>query len=160
MLCSKGIKRSIRMDVIKFLFLCFIANFAYANIIGYYILEKDEDNKQAIVEIIKHNDKYYAYALGYDDKSYGKYKNTIFMWNLEQIDQNNFDNGKMLNIKNNKIYNIKAYYDKDCLNIKIKLIFGPVLKWKKISNDEFDKYKFVKPNINEIISDFLKENNE
>ncbi|QOQ89164.1 DUF2147 domain-containing protein [Campylobacter peloridis] len=160
MFCSKGIKRSIRMDVIRYLFLCFIINFSYANITGYYILEKDENNKQAIVEIFKYKDKYYAYALGYSDKSYGKYKNTIFMWNLEQIKQNNFDNGKILNIKNNKIYDIKLVNNKDYLSIKIKIIFGPTLKWKKISNDEFDKYGFIRPDINKMINGFLKVNDE
>ncbi|TKX31759.1 DUF2147 domain-containing protein [Campylobacter estrildidarum] len=146
------------------LLLCFIVSFTYANISGYYILEKDENNKQAVVEILEYNHKYYAYALGYSDKSFHKSenKNQIFMWGLEKVDEYNFDKGKILNIKNNKIYDIAAKEEGNSLKIKIKIkvLFGPTLKWYKILDEEFKKYNFIKPDRKLILENIKKDFNE
>ncbi|WP_170999700.1 DUF2147 domain-containing protein [Campylobacter aviculae] len=145
------------------LLLCFIISFSYANISGYYILEKDENNREAVVEILEYNHKYYAYGLGYTDKIFndeGKNKNQIFMWNLEKVDEHNFNKGKLLNIENNKIYDIKVKEDGNSLKIKIKVLFGPTLKWRKISDEEFKKYGFIKPDRKLILENIEKDFNE
>ena len=128
-----------------------------ADISGLYALPYGKS--ETYVEIFKRDNKYYA--LGFANKEGTKagkdihnphphlrdreLHGTIFMWNLEEIKDGEYANGKIYNNNNGKTYHIKAKLAADALNVVAskdkKGVMGKTLKWRKLTPKEIESLK-------------------
>lgn len=134
-------------------------------ICGYYLLEKNDEGKQAVVEIFEKDGKYYAYGIGNSDgtisydvnnpdaKLKGRsLRGVVFMWGLEK-DGNEWDDGKIYNTSNGKTYSASAKFDGDTLKVKATVWgIGKTLSWERITPEEVARYVKSKPSLEEVIS--------
>lgn len=150
----------------KILATLLFAAFAMAEgICGYYLLEKDDEGKEAIAEIFEKDGKYYAYGIinsdgtysqdvnNRDDKLKGRsLRGVVFMWGLEK-DGDEWDNGKIYNTSNGKTYSASAKLEGDTLKVKATVWgIGKTLTWKKVSEEQIAPLLANKPSMQEVLS--------
>lgn len=136
-----------RILVLIFAFMAF--NIAFGrDISGLYDMTIDGNHNY--VEVFKKNNKYYAVAFsnkqeiqkGENNKQKVQSdKNSIFVWNLEEKSEGKYKNGKILNLKNGKIYFASAKYDGgEILKVRASEdaagVAGKTLKWRKLNDSE------------------------
>lgn len=142
------------------------AVFAWSEgICGYYLLEKNDEGKEAIAEIFEKDGKYYAYGIGNSDGTFSQDVNNkdeklkgrslrgvVFMWGLVQ-DGDEWDDGKIYNTSNGKTYSASAKLEGDTLKVKATVWgFGKTLTWKKLTPEEVASFVENKPSMEEVIS--------
>lgn len=132
---------------------------------GYYLLEKDDEGKQAIIEIFEKDGKYYAYGIGNNDGTFSRDVNNpdeklkgrslrgvVFMWGLIQ-DGNEWDDGKIYNTSNGKTYSASAKLEGDTLKVKATVWgFGKTLTWKKLGTEDVIPFLENKPEMEDVVS--------
>lgn len=132
---------------------------------GYYLTHPNERGVQAVVEIFQKDQKYFAYGFANTDGSASKDQNNpdeklrgrdmngvIFVWNLVK-DKNEWSGGKIYNYANGKTYDASAWFDKNGdLVVKASVWgFGKKLIWKKITQEEAEKYFSTKPSLQTVL---------
>lgn len=142
-----------------------IAGLQAQEIEGYYLTHVNEKGKQSIVEIFKHNGKYFAYGFATtdgspsideknpDEKLRGrKMSGVVFVWNLVQ-DKKEWSGGKIYNYASGKTYDASAWFDKKGdLIVKASVWgFGKEFVWKKMSEKEVEQYLGTKPSMEKVI---------
>lgn len=145
---------------IIFSVLIFLGSLFGNNIVGYYLLPKNDQGVESIARVFEKDGKYYAYGfasksgvdIGLDVKNPNKELQTrkirgiVFLWNLQQKpkDENSYINGKIYNYSNGKTYYAKAEFKNDTLSIKASVdssgLFGKTLVWKKLTQEEVEPY--------------------
>ncbi|PAF49277.1 hypothetical protein BKH41_03920 [Helicobacter sp. 12S02232-10] len=141
---------------------------------GIYITHIGDSGRQSIVEFFKHNGKYYAYGFANVDGSKPKKdihnpnpalkerfdKGTVFVYDLVR-DGNTYKNGKIYNFDNGKTYYLKITLEKDDLKLRASIdksgLMGETLIWKKLSEQEAQKYLSQKPSFQEVLKTIPKE---
>lgn len=150
----------------KILATLLFTTFAMAEgICGYYLLEKNDEGKEAVAEIFEKDGKYYAYGIinsdgtysqdvnNRDDKLKGRsLRGVVFMWGLEK-DGDEWDNGKIYNTSNGKTYSASAKLEGDTLKVKATVWgIGKTLTWKKVSEEQIAPLLANKPSMQEVLS--------
>ena len=134
-------------------------------ICGYYLLEKNDEGKEAVAEVFEKDGKYYAYGIinsdgtysqdvnNPDDKLKGRsLKGVVFMWGLEK-DGDEWDDGKIYNTSNGKTYSASAKLEGDILKVKATFWgIGKTLVWKKVSEEQIAPLLANKPTMEEVLS--------
>ncbi len=146
------------------IFIYFIINsvFVFANdISGIYLLPKDSNNKQSIVEIFEKNNKFYGFGFATTDGI----NNNLDTKNPDKKLQNRpirgsvFINiecneskctGEIYSFEKGKTYPIKVSTNNNTLEIKVDVLFGPTFIWEKLDNKEASKYEDRRIDINKI----------
>ncbi|PAF42140.1 hypothetical protein BJI48_07340 [Helicobacter sp. 11S02596-1] len=135
---------------------------------GFYLTHIGDSGRQSVVEFFKHDGKYYAYGFANVDGSSPKKdihnpnpalkerldRGTVFVYDLLK-DGKNYKNGKIYNFDNGKTYYLKITPEKDQLKLRASIdktgLMGETLIWKKLSNEEAQKYLSEKPPLEEVL---------
>ncbi|PAF52037.1 DUF2147 domain-containing protein [Helicobacter sp. 13S00477-4] len=162
------------MKKLATIFLALIG-FIYANDLnGIYITHIGDSGTQSIVQFFKYNDKYYAYGFANVDGSPPKKdihnpnpnlrdrldKGVIFVYDLTK-DGKIYKNGKIYNFDNGKTYYLKITPEKNQLKLRATIdksgLMGETLIWKKLPEEETQKYIPQNISLEEAIKNIPKQ---
>lgn len=139
-----------------------------ASIDGIYMLPKNTQGKQSIIEIFQKDGKYYGvgFALkdgqeitALDSKNPDKklqnrpIRGSVFLW-LEC--QQDACNGKIYSFDKGKVYPTKVSLQGEKLQVKIDVMFGPTFEWTKLNKEESEAFNNKRLNTNILDVSMLK----
>ena len=122
---------------------------ANAAVHGIYVLPKNDKGKESLVEIFEKNGKLYGVGFGTKDGSPNtdvdsknpdkKMQNrpvrgSVFLEMSCKSDDTCV--GKVYSFDKGKVYPIKTTLKNNLLQIKVDVLFGPTLEWKKLNEAE------------------------
>lgn len=151
-------------------FLLSVSIFASASgdLLGFWYMQKDLENRTPVTEIFEKEGKYYAYAFAFKDLEYSDEKDTnnpdealrsrsmnglVFIYDLE-FKKDKWVNGWIYNPDDGKDYHIKGTLSKDKQTITWRVsvdgfgLFGKDIEWTRI--DAPSQYMKFKPNLETI----------
>lgn len=139
------------------------------DITGYFLGEPYEDGSQPVIEVFKHDGKYYGFGFANtnlappkrDVKNKAKalngrsLKGAIFLWDVIK-DGKEYDDGRIYNFATGKSYNAAIKLSDDGIELRATFLgFGKTLHWKRLKNISRYKpylldYKELLPQLREI----------
>lgn len=139
-----------------------------ANVDGIYILPKNTEGRQSIVEIFQKDGKYYGVGFAskdgqeintLDSKNPDKklqnrpIKGSVFLW-LEC--KQDACSGKIYSFDKGKVYPTKTTLQGEKLQVKIDVMFGPTFEWTKLDKEESKAFDSKRLDTNALDVSMLK----